>query len=79
MTISLISQKLFSIFAPATALQSTPRPHQTQTRVDQAIDVAAERRALKNLDPRLLKDIGVTADDAAREAARPIWDLPAAR
>jgi len=35
-----------------------------------------ERRALARLDARLLADIGLTEEDAAREAARPFWDLP---
>lgn len=39
----------------------------------------AERRALGALDARLLADVGITADDAAAEAARPFWDVPAGR
>ena len=31
------------------------------------------RAALAQLDPRLLRDIGVEANHAAREAARPFW------
>ncbi|MGI3165162.1 DUF1127 domain-containing protein [Pseudooceanicola sp. 200-1SW] len=38
--------------------------------------VHRERRALQNLDAALLADIGVTRDQARREAARPIWDTP---
>ena len=34
------------------------------------------RRALAQLDPRALDDIGVTASRAAAEAAKPIWDVP---
>lgn len=33
------------------------------------------RRELARLDARLLQDIGVSAPDAARESARPPWDL----
>ncbi len=36
-----------------------------------------QRRALARLDDAALKDIGVSATDAAREARRPIWDVPA--
>ncbi|MCR8827099.1 DUF1127 domain-containing protein [Pseudosulfitobacter koreensis] len=35
------------------------------------------RRALARLDQAALDDIGVTAEDAHREASRPIWDVPA--
>ena len=35
-----------------------------------------ERRALGDLDPHLLKDIGLTAHEARREARRPVWDAP---
>lgn len=41
------------------------------------IAVARQRRALRNLDDHLLCDIGVSSRDAAREASRPIWDVPA--
>ena len=34
-----------------------------------------ERRALAKMDDTRLRDLGISADDAAREAARPIWDL----
>jgi uncharacterized protein YjiS (DUF1127 family) len=39
----------------------------------------AERRALSQLDERLLRDIGLNEGDAAREAARPFWDIPVGR
>ena len=35
-----------------------------------------ERRALANLDPARLQDLGITQFDAAQEAARPVWDVP---
>jgi uncharacterized protein YjiS (DUF1127 family) len=41
--------------------------------------LARERRTLTTLDARLLRDIGVEAADAEREAARPFWDAPANR
>ena len=37
-------------------------------------EVARHRRALLELDERLLKDIGITRADAEREASRPFWD-----
>jgi len=37
-----------------------------------------QRRALERLDQAALNDIGLSHADAAREAARPIWDAPEA-
>jgi uncharacterized protein YjiS (DUF1127 family) len=34
---------------------------------------ARERRMLLELDERMLKDIGVTRADVAREATKPFW------
>ena len=39
-------------------------------------DVARHRRALLDLDRRLLDDIGLTRAQALREAERPLWDAP---
>ncbi len=36
---------------------------------------ADERNRLATLDPRLLKDMGISEGDAAREAAIPFWRL----
>lgn len=36
-----------------------------------------QRRALANMPADRLCDLGLTRADAAREAARPIWDVPA--
>ena len=47
------------------------------------IDIAAkaagiyhERQRLAGLTDRQLHDIGVSRDEAAREAKRPVWDAP---
>ena len=37
-----------------------------------------ERRSLRHLDDHLLRDIGLTREQADEEAARPFWDAPAA-
>ena len=37
-------------------------------------DAIRTRRILAELDPRLLKDIGISRGDALREAARLPWD-----
>ncbi|MGO4851245.1 DUF1127 domain-containing protein [Phaeovulum sp. W22_SRMD_FR3] len=39
--------------------------------------LARQRRQLAELEPHLLRDIGLTADEAQTEAARPRWDAPA--
>ena len=36
-----------------------------------------QRRLLADLPPEILRDIGVTPDDARAEATRPFWDAPA--
>ncbi|WP_147103442.1 DUF1127 domain-containing protein [Tateyamaria sp. syn59] len=41
------------------------------------LSVWKSRRALAQLDDRALDDIGVNARQAARESAKPIWDVPA--
>ena len=37
------------------------------------IDRAHQRRALSDLDDHLLRDIGVSREEARREAMRPFW------
>jgi uncharacterized protein YjiS (DUF1127 family) len=37
-------------------------------------ELARQRRGLLKMDDRMLKDIGISRVDAAREAARPFWD-----
>ncbi|MGY8995490.1 MAG: DUF1127 domain-containing protein [Alphaproteobacteria bacterium] len=39
-------------------------------------DLANQRRELRNLDARSLRDIGIGRDDALRESRRPFWDGP---
>ncbi len=35
-----------------------------------------QRAHLAELDDHILRDIGLTRDDALREAQRPVWDAP---
>ncbi len=39
-------------------------------------DVANQRRELRELDARSLRDIGIKREDALREARRTFWDIP---
>lgn len=41
-------------------------------------DVSRQRKQLMELDDRLLDDIGVSRDEALKEASRPFWDEAAA-
>ncbi len=35
-----------------------------------------QRRALGRLDAETLEDLGITKEEAMREARRPFWDIP---
>ena len=45
-------------------------------RIGLMFGLARQRHALKQLDERLLDDIGLLPDEARAEAARPVWDVP---
>jgi uncharacterized protein YjiS (DUF1127 family) len=45
-------------------------------RVMQIIGLARQRRSLRDLEPHLLDDIGITRQDALTEAEKPLWDVP---
>ncbi len=40
------------------------------------LSVARQRRALAELDDHMLRDIGLTRREVARETDRPFWDVP---
>jgi uncharacterized protein YjiS (DUF1127 family) len=40
------------------------------------VETWRQRRQLQQLEPRMLKDLGLSPDEVFREARRPIWDLP---
>ncbi|WP_438826861.1 DUF1127 domain-containing protein [Rhodovulum iodosum] len=40
------------------------------------LGAARQRRRLAELDDALLRDIGLTRQDALSEARRPVWDVP---
>lgn len=45
--------------------------------VSQMIAVRRQRVALAQAPDHLLKDMGLTREDALAEADRPVWDVPA--
>lgn len=40
------------------------------------IALRRQRRDLRDLPPHILRDIGLTEDEARAEADRPLWDVP---
>ena len=44
--------------------------------VDRILEVRRQRRALLELDDRMLKDVGISRSDAWREGNRSLLDLP---
>lgn len=66
MTLALASRR---------AAARTPRPG-LLARVGRAAATWRQRRQLAALDAHLLNDLGISAAEAQREAARPFWDLP---
>ncbi|MBV7408971.1 MULTISPECIES: DUF1127 domain-containing protein [Roseobacteraceae] len=56
----------------------TGKPHDRRSfSLHTLFNVWKSRRALARLDARGLEDIGLNANMAARESAKPIWDVPA--
>jgi uncharacterized protein YjiS (DUF1127 family) len=46
--------------------------------IELALQVRRERRILRGMDDRMLKDLGLNGN-AHAEASRPFWDVPADR
>ena len=65
---------------PAAALSrrhsQAPRPGFWAGLLDR-IFLARQRRRLASLDDHILRDIGLTREEAQAEAAQPVWDVPA--
>ena len=62
-----------------TAATCTPHRKARAPSLFAFLTVWKERRELASLSEARLRDIGVSRVDAAREAARPAWDLPSHR
>lgn len=67
-----------SIFAPIFSLPEF-RALKVSLPLGRWVQVARERRALAGLGERQLRDLGIDPVEAAREAARPFWELPKGR
>ena len=52
-------------------------PRFFRTQIMTRLAVWRSRRALAKLDERGLQDIGVTLEEAKREASLTVWDVPA--
>ncbi|MCF1708759.1 DUF1127 domain-containing protein [Tabrizicola sp. J26] len=55
---------------------ATPHRRNLFARLVAMLTVRAERRRLADLDDATLRDIGLSRDQAMREALRPMWDVP---
>ncbi|WP_299615189.1 DUF1127 domain-containing protein [uncultured Tateyamaria sp.] len=65
-------------FTDITHRRVAPQPAARRTfSLRTLFDVWRSRRALARLDARALDDIGLNTERAARESAKPIWDVPA--
>ena len=58
------------------ALRRLPRMPRLLQWLAQTLALRRQRAHLVVLDDRLLRDIGLTRDDARREASRPFWGAP---
>ncbi len=45
-------------------------------RITDAFALRRQRARLRDLSPHLMRDIGVTEEEAQAEPARPLWDIP---
>jgi uncharacterized protein YjiS (DUF1127 family) len=56
---------------------ATPARRSVLSGLKSLFAVWQQRQALRSLDARALRDIGVSRTEADAEAARPFWDAPA--
>lgn len=60
----------------ATKACNAPRGTRRNFGILRWLELRRERKALADLDDYLLDDIGVTRNEALREARKPFWDAP---
>ena len=69
-----MSEQTAGFFVP-TISRAPVRPWLVVARhVALMLEARRTRRILAEMDPRLMKDIGIGRAEAAREVARPFWD-----
>ena len=59
-----------------TRQMATARRPDILSRLRRMLAVMRQRRQLRDLDPHLLDDLGLSRQQAAAEADRPVWDVP---
>ncbi|WP_322893828.1 MULTISPECIES: DUF1127 domain-containing protein [unclassified Yoonia] len=58
------------------AITPSPKRLSLVSLIMHALTLTRQRRRLQDLDPHLLDDIGITQQQAAAEAEKPLWDVP---
>ncbi|MEM0947438.1 MAG: hypothetical protein AAGK37_08540 [Pseudomonadota bacterium] len=68
---------MFAHTRPTRLSAPLPRPAARPWRwIDAAFATYRHRDRLKQLEPHMLRDIGLSKDAATEEAQRPFWDVP---
>ncbi len=70
-----MSDRTLPQFAAVLQGQRSPAWQTLKRAATKAVDAVVTRRELRDLEPRLLADIGLTRAEALTEAARAPWDL----
>jgi len=60
----------------STRARPRPRRGSLLQRLRDMLALRRHRRRLGDLDPYLLRDIGLTESEAREEGERPFWDVP---
>lgn len=68
---------MFDVIATAARIPHSSAPRAALPGLFALLGLRRQRRVLAGLSAEQLADIGVSAQAAATEAARPVWDLPA--
>lgn len=76
MTLSLATAKATSGAPFGATTRRAPRSRAQMPPFAAYFAVWKQRRELAGLAPARLRDLGITPEQAADEAARPFWDLP---
>ena len=64
-----------TLFAPFVASSRTVRHAGIAARLAKAWRIISTRRYLREMDDRMLKDIGISRSQANFEATRSVWDV----